>query len=435
VETSFALFLFSGRYKALPELRGFPFDFTLLFFVTTVVLMAGMIVSGRMKPPRPNLSVLLMLLFTEFAVASVFWSSFDPLNVDKAIRFLALSSTSFFIAYTLVPDRGRRERLVRAIVYISCAILLYYAYYRIVLGIDMNDTRHGWRPEHSDNYLEYASHATFLFIILLSQAVFGARRYSVVAAFGVGAASFALLVIGGRGPLMAALLAIPLIVLGVLMRRGESMTRLGRLAGLAVGVLALAAVSYVGFESFGGSLSDMQGQFRTLDRYELQFSNEDTSSVDERLRGQDLAFHMWTEKPIFGWGIGEFTVTNSYLKYPHNIVLEILCENGLIGALLFLSVCAAAVAGCVRIAQDRSCGWPVVAIALLFLTDFALHLTVQGYLADDRIFLAYLGMAIGASAKASGPVSRRVIHQPRTPLAATATTDTMQTVSARGGSI
>jgi hypothetical protein len=77
----------------------------------------------------------------------------------------------------------------------------------------------------------------------------------------------------------------------------------------------------------------------------------------------------------------------------------------------------------------------VVAIALLFLTDFALHLTVQGYLADDRIFLAYLGMTIGASAKASGPVSRRVIHQPRTPLATTAITDSTQTVPARGGSI
>lgn len=231
---------------------------------------------------------------------------------------------------------------------------------------------------------------------------------------------------------MAALLSIPMVVLAVLVRHGESVSRLSRLAGLVVGVLALAAVACVGFESFGGSLLDVEAQFRTLDRYELQFSNEDTSSVDERVRGQDLALQMWAEKPIFGWGIGEFTVADSYLKYPHNLVLEILCENGIVGALLFLSVCAVAVAGCVRIARDRSCSWPAVAIALLFLTDFALHLTVQGYLADDRIFLAYMGMAISTSAKASARVPRRPVHRPRPPSTTTAMADPTQAVSPRG---
>ena len=80
VEATFALFLFAGRFKKLPELRGFPVDFTLFFFVVTFCAIAWAIVSGRVKPVPLNLSVLVMLLFSELAAASLFWSSLDPLN-------------------------------------------------------------------------------------------------------------------------------------------------------------------------------------------------------------------------------------------------------------------------------------------------------------------------------------------------------------------
>ncbi len=144
-------------------------------------------------------------------------------------------------------------------------------------------------------------------------------------------------------------------------------------------------------------------ELRTLDRYEMQLSRENTDSMDERFEAQGFAFRQWLEKPLFGWGIGEFRVQNSYLDYPHNLLLEILMEIGILAAFLFFAVCALAVAGCLLLMQKPDPSWADVAVGLLFLTELISHVTVQGYLADDRYFLAYIGLVIGLS---RGAVSR-----------------------------
>src|SRR5260221_10944687 len=109
IEASFVLFLFAGRYKTLPELRGFPIDFTLLFFAATLCLMVWAIVSGRIKPLPLSLPVVLMISFSALAAVSLFLSSIDQRNVDKILRFLLLTSASFFAAYIFALDRTRRE--------------------------------------------------------------------------------------------------------------------------------------------------------------------------------------------------------------------------------------------------------------------------------------------------------------------------------------
>jgi O-antigen ligase len=413
IEASFALFLFAGRYKMLPELRGFPVDFTLLFFVATFCLIAWAIVSGRVEPVRLSLSVLLMIFFSELAAASLFWSSLASLNTDKALRFLLLTSTSFFAAHMLAQDRDRRRRFARMLAWLSCAILLYYAYYRYVLGaavIAGDELNTGRTPPDANNYLEYGSHACILFIIFLALAAFGSLKQLCAAVFGSGAMLYALLTIGGRGPLAAALLAFPLLVLGLLRRPARSLRRLSRLAALLSGLIALAAVGYVTLERLDGSGAALEQQLRTLDRYQ----SEDTSSMDERLEGREFALRMWLEKPILGWGIGEFRVKDSYLEYPHNMLLEILAEMGIVGAFLFLAVCAVAVRDCLRIVRGRACDWTDAAIALLFLTQLALFLTVQGYLADDRAFFANMGLVVG-SRSAAGRSPRPAAPSPSPP--------------------
>jgi O-antigen ligase len=414
IEASFALFLFSGWYKDLWELRGFPVDYTLFFFVVTLCLIAGAILSGRMKPVSPSLPVLLMTLFIGLAAASLSWSSLEAVNVDKAQRFILLTGTSFFAAHVIAQDRVRRRRLTRMLVWFSSAFLLYYVYLRYGLGINMQ----AGSDMGSDNYLEYGSDASILFITCLTLAAFGSPQHLYGVVLGAGAALYALLIMGGRGPLAVALLALPLLLLGLIRRRTRSLRRLALLSGL----IALAAVGYVALVPGDGSSAYGEGRFRTLERYQAQLSREDTTSMDERGGGRDLAYRMWLEEPVLGWGIGEFKVIDTYLEYPHNLLLEILAEMGIVGAFLFFPICAVAVRDCVRIAGDRACDWVDAAIALLFLTELASHLTVQGYLADDRIFFAYIGLVIGSRTAVSrairpatafsGALAPRIIARP-----------------------
>jgi O-antigen ligase len=351
----------------------------------------------------------LMIAFCALVAASLFWSSIDPQNVDKTLRFLLLTSTSFFVARMLAQERKRRERLLRLLAWLSSAILLYYAYYRYILGIDISSAGPGERtPENANNYLEYNAHAGILFIIVLSAAVFGSRKQLGLAVIGCGAALFALVTVGGRGPLALSLLAIPLTALDLALQPRWGLRRMTRLIVLVSAVSSVALVGYMAVEQLQGPTA-VREQLHTLERFEMQLSREHTDSMDERWEGQGFAFRQWQEKPVLGWGIGEFRVQNNYLKYPHNLFLEILMEMGLVGAFLFFSVCAVAVIECARTAREGRSGWADAAITLLFLTELTSHVTVQGYLADDRHFLAYMGMAIGlrGGTEDRRPYSRR----------------------------
>src|SRR5262249_43351838 len=157
--------LFAGRYKNLPELRGFPIDLTLLFFTTTLILIAWAIVSGRMKPIPLSGRVLAMIAFCTLAATSLFWSSIVDLNVDKMQRCVLLTTPSCFMAPMLALNKNRPERLLRLLVGFSLVILLYYAYYRCILGIDVAADKEG--EDYADNYLEYGSHAGIVFILFL----------------------------------------------------------------------------------------------------------------------------------------------------------------------------------------------------------------------------------------------------------------------------
>ncbi len=349
-----------------------------------------------------------MISFCALAAVSLFWSSIDHLNVDKVVRFLLLTSPSFFAAQMLAQDKNRQERLLRLLVWFSCAILLYYAYYRWILGVDVAANVQG--EDYANNYLEYNSHASILFIVFLCLAVFGSPEQRGLAIIGSSAALFALVAIGGRGPFTLALLAIPLLALGLLLPSPITLQRLKRLMVFVSALIVVAVVGYVGFVRLSGP-SAVWEQLHTLDRYQSQLSGDETHSLDLRFNGQKDAFRQWQEKPILGWGIGEFRVQHNDLAYPHNLLLEILMEIGLAGAFLFMCMCAVAVIECIRVAQDGMSSWVDSGIALLFLADLVSHLTVEGYLADDRIFFAYVGLALGlrkaAERRRTQPVRRR----------------------------
>lgn len=68
------------------------------------------------------------------------------------------------------------------------------------------------------------------------------------------------------------------------------------------------------------------------------------STVNSRIKAYEMSFSMFYEKPIQGFGAGGFNsiYKNSdlgkWIKYPHNIFLELIAETGLIGTILFLII-------------------------------------------------------------------------------------------------
>src|SRR5581483_6152970 len=301
LETCFLLFLFSGRFKTMPELHFIPIDLTPLFLVATVFLLGRAIAGNQLRLLPASLHIVLMILFSELAAVSLFWSSLTGLNIDKLARFLLFTVPSYFMACMIAQDPVRRDRLVRMTAWVSCAILAYYAYYRYALGIEMEkgaSTTSAEVPVNADNYLEYAEHATYLFIILLVSGVLGTGRQLAGAVLGIGMASFLLLSLGGRGPLILSLISVPLLGLVLMVRLRARRGRLTRLAIVTTGVLGLAAIAYLTAEQSGINSAEVDSSFRTLDRIESQRSGEDTVSLDKRSQGRQFATQQWLAKPI-----------------------------------------------------------------------------------------------------------------------------------------
>src|SRR5690349_20484430 len=67
VEACFILFVFSGRYKWMPEFSWFPVDLTAAFLVLTLALIVSELASGRLRLPSLGIAGVSFLLFSEFA--------------------------------------------------------------------------------------------------------------------------------------------------------------------------------------------------------------------------------------------------------------------------------------------------------------------------------------------------------------------------------
>ena len=79
---------------------------------------------------------------------------------------------------------------------------------------------------------------------------------------------------------------------------------------------------------------------RTLSAFQSlgDFANSD-GSTKERILEWNMAIEAWYDHPIIGGGTGQFGFLwfgYDRAMYPHNFLLELLCENGLIGLLLIV---------------------------------------------------------------------------------------------------
>jgi O-antigen ligase len=121
-------------------------------------------------------------------------------------------------------------------------------------------------------------------------------------------------------------------------------------------IVVFVGYIYFNIEDIGLALSQIgnEYQFRTLERtgfYILSDSYGDTSDPN-RSQLMHLAFKTWQNAPLFGVGLGGFPVAAELGEnngmYPHNIILEILAEQGVVGLSIFLPMVGIIGSGAIR---------------------------------------------------------------------------------------
>lgn len=105
------------------------------------------------------------------------------------------------------------------------------------------------------------------------------------------------------------------------------------------------------------------------------------------------ALEITRKNPLFGAGLAGFqaaaiTVSDAHQSYPHNIFLEVLCETGIVGLLLFLSAGMASIAVLWR--NWRFLG--IASVAALFLNLILAQSSGQLFDSRGLIIFSYLSL-------------------------------------------
>ncbi len=382
-ETFLAAFLFAGRFKTDPRLSRLPVDLTLLLFVLSVF--TGIIALFRLKSRNTVRARKLLgpgLLFAAYALLSLWWSPGHDYARTKALYLSTLCLWPLLVSCLVVAaDRLRFRRFLLAFLVFS----LWLAVESIRAFV------HGGAGSFihvlGGGYLGLGRMIGMGAVILYGYGIDRKRswlsRVPVWAGFAMMAALQ--LVIGSRGSLMATLLALTVpVILGFRVRStGIGATRYGR-GALAVCAIVLVLMFYL-FLS--------KSELITLERLRLLVTHDVGVSARTRLEHYAVASSLWTERPILGYGLGAYPIVAGMpdIKYhPHNILLEILVELGLVGLLLWclFFLTGLLMVGSLRRAQHDE----LLLIAVMLVLHALAYAMVSDDIAENRILWCAIGL-------------------------------------------
>jgi O-antigen ligase len=124
------------------------------------------------------------------------------------------------------------------------------------------------------------------------------------------------------------------------------------------------------------------------------------SGLDIRVLLSKIVFTAWLEAPLLGNGTGDTSVQIDAkfdaVSYPHNVLLEIANELGLIGLAPFLVLILFAINGArylYREMRENNQKWYVVSLFTCFFYQFLLSFKTGSY-AGSNMFYFFLGLTI-----------------------------------------
>jgi O-antigen ligase len=221
-------------------------------------------------------------------------------------------------------------------------------------------------------------------LIALFALVATRSRYRVLAAVALPLLAIALLASGGRASVLGVVagLAVLLTVPGILVVRRAAIF----LAIAATTVLAAQVVPGVALDRALSVISGSAGGQDAGDRIDLW----------------SQAWRTFANHPVDGVGTGGFLAVNPSDRYPHNLVLEVAAELGMIGLVplvLALATGAIVIAASIRRSGPRERGLAALVAALL-ASAFVNAMFSTDITANYDVWL-FLGLGLGLASRIS----------------------------------
>lgn len=304
----------AGAFKGDSLFSNFPIDLTLLFMgISIPLILINFIKKGHRLEREAIVFILLFLLLASFVLFSVIYAKPQYYGLDKALRLLLINGWIIAAPLMFMKEESFR-RLGYFIVFFTTAASISFIFtYITTSGIVLT----AFGENYQDLSANIAVAVPFLYWYLIDR--------------------------NSRIPMRAAAFVILfLLVFTLILSTGRTGTIIVSIV-LILMPLFLLWRKKLSFRSFGVFLIILLILLSLVILFEPQFVNpifDRFQAIEENSRWElfTKAAQLWELNPLVGIGSGGFSLYYPDLLYPHNIFLEVLSEQGLLGCFLLIAL-------------------------------------------------------------------------------------------------
>lgn len=384
-EFIFMLFLNAGFYKSVLPLNNY-IDLTLLTLLFSVSVAFYHLFKKRVINKSRLISISLFSFFILLISISLFYTPSVNGGFDKYFNFAIIGGWSFLGPLLIFNGLASLEKFLHS--YLILGFITALETLRIYLS---NLGAFSQVLIFGSDYLAVGRILGYCICIILPAIILKKRNrtfQSILLILFV----LALILIGGRAPLISTLIVCFIILIRQINFKYESgIIKYNRNSFIGLLVLFLGGIYFVNSEN------QIFNQLKIRLAHLLETSGG--NSVSGRLSRFDLAFDMIKSNPIIGKGIDSFSHYSGVREnYPHNIFLEVWSEMGVIGILSFISIIFFSLLEFPFKAltvnnKYQYVGWSLIA---MFLFSF-INTNISGSIQGNRIFFTLCATLIAFS--------------------------------------
>jgi hypothetical protein len=358
--------LFIGNFKSIPA-NGIsltdPTMIVLLLALSAIFIELLFAVSSNSRKSLHELfagqalGILLFLCFTSVLALSYLYTPAHEYGQTKLLHFVVFQSIVFFAPLILIHDEKDLEQLLIAFFLLGLALAIKSIY------VFLHPTAQVLAGEKDITHIGAAQLIGMTLLIFFYAQPF--RRFPKILAvpvLGIG-----LVACAARGPLLSMLVV--MVVYSFAARKNAGFVTYKQiLLGIAV-VMIVTGGALLWIQRYPAAQAKIAEKQLELEAFAGGAANPG-GTMEQRLDFYRSAISAFCKEPLIGLGLDGWTVYYYGLEksdYPHNIVLEIAAEQGVIGLASFLAFLAAVWMASRRIWRQR----PGYAFAIpLFVYSF-----------------------------------------------------------------
>ena len=381
--------LFTPQWKDMPGFRSITFvDLTLVMLLCLVAGLAWRILWRVGRTALPDLRTIFsgqfsqILAFSVFAAVvtmSYFYTDAPHYGGQKLLRFLVIGGILFFAPFFIIFTEEDFRHFVRIFIGFSTLNALQLIFNletrRRDVDIDITKIGAGW-------LMGMAILLLLFYPLSRHRTTQRALLAILLPLFSVG-----LMASAARGP-MVSVAAVVLFGIAVLIRQGELRGHVAvfllifLIAGVGGAFLILRSTDEIKY-------TEKAGELKTL-------VTEGTASgtAAKRMDYYRTTLAAIPEHPILGNGVGSWAVfyyRNDQRNYPHNMILEISFEEGMVGLAAFLVFLGLTARSTLQMLRESRSHFLVLSLMVLYCLMVALF---SGDLDDNRLLFFWIGVTL-----------------------------------------